>query len=145
MVSVLCAVCGSYGGRVVYPPPPRRQLALRDVLLGFLPVSKRTARLDSIPGEVLRANWSVSHQGPVSCVSAQLPFVTAALLNVLIEPALDLFKLGSTASNAAHQREFLMSRDVAPRRGLPPAMASLRTRIWHGTPKCGAPRARLFG
>ena len=44
MVSVLCAVCGSYGGRVVRrtllgkcpgTPPPWRQLALRDVLLGF--------------------------------------------------------------------------------------------------------------
>ena len=61
VVSVLCAVCGSYGGRVVRrsllsscpgAPTPGRRLALRDVLLGFLPGSKRAARLDSIPGEV---------------------------------------------------------------------------------------------
>ena len=64
VVSVLCAVCGSYGGRVVRrsllsscpgAPTPGRRLALRDVLLGFLPGSKRTARLDSVPGEVFRA------------------------------------------------------------------------------------------
>ena len=61
VVSVLCAVCGSYGGRVVRQPllsncpgaqTPGRQLALRDVLLGFLPVSKRTVHLDRVPGKV---------------------------------------------------------------------------------------------
>ena len=63
VVSVLCAVCGCYGGRVVRrsflsnclgSPTLGRQLALRDALLGFLPGSKRTARLDGVPGEGLR-------------------------------------------------------------------------------------------
>ena len=60
MVSVLCAVCGSYGGRVVRrllvsnclgAPTPGRLLSLRDVLLGFLPGSEGTARLDSTLGK----------------------------------------------------------------------------------------------
>ena len=58
VVSVLYVVCGSCGGRVVRrsllsncpgAPTPGRLLALRDVLLGFLPGSQRTARLDSVP------------------------------------------------------------------------------------------------
>ena len=36
-------------------PTPARLLALRDVLLGFLPGSKRTVHLDCVPGQVLRA------------------------------------------------------------------------------------------
>ena len=51
-------------------------------LLGFLPGSMRTARLDSIPGEVFACLvWSMSHQGPMSCVSAQfgLPVSVAVL------------------------------------------------------------------
>ena len=64
VVSVLCAACGSHGGRVVRcsllsscpgTPTPGRRLALRDVLLGFLSGSKRAALLDFVPGEVLRA------------------------------------------------------------------------------------------
>ena len=60
VVSVLCVVCGLYGGRVVRisllgncpaAPTPGRLLALR----GFLPRSHRTTRLDSILGDVLRA------------------------------------------------------------------------------------------
>ena len=63
MAAVLCAVCGSYGGRVVRQsllsscpgaPSPGRRLALRDVLLGFLPGSRRTVRLDEVPGEIAR-------------------------------------------------------------------------------------------
>ena len=54
VVSVLCVVCGSYCGRVVRRSllsnclgalTPARLRALRDVLLGFLHGSKRTARL----------------------------------------------------------------------------------------------------
>ena len=42
-------------------------LALRDVLLGFLRGSKRTARLGSIPGRSFACLvWSMSHQGPFS-------------------------------------------------------------------------------
>ena len=61
--SALC-VCGSNGGRVVRRsllsncpsvPTPAKRLALHDVLLGFLPVSKDTALLDSVPVGVLRA------------------------------------------------------------------------------------------
>ena len=64
VVSVVCAVCRSCGGRVVRrslliewlgAPTPGRRLALHGVLLGFLPVSERTARLDKVPGEVLCA------------------------------------------------------------------------------------------
>ena len=64
VVAALCAVCGSYGGRVVRlsllsrcpgAPTPGRRLALRDVLLGFLPGSRRTVRIDEVPGEVVRA------------------------------------------------------------------------------------------
>ena len=43
------------------------------------------------------------------CFCSSSPFVAAALFNVLIEPAPHLFKLGSTASIAAHQREFYVS------------------------------------
>ena len=116
VVSVLCAVCGSHSGHVVRrsllgkcpgTPPPGRLLALRDVLLGFLPGSKRTAGFDSIPGEVLRALSGTCRTRPISCVSAKFPFC------VLIEPAPDMFKLGLTASNAAYQREFYMARDGA--------------------------------
>ena len=40
----------------------------------FVPGSKRTARLDSIPGGSLACLvWSMSLQEPISCVSAQLP------------------------------------------------------------------------
>ena len=55
---------GSYGGRVVRQyllsncpgaPTLGRLLALRYVLLGFLPGSKRTVHLDCVPVEVLRA------------------------------------------------------------------------------------------
>ena len=58
VVSVLCVVCGSYGGGVVPrsllsncpgAPTSGRLLALRDVLLGFLPAPS-AARLHSIPG-----------------------------------------------------------------------------------------------
>ena len=56
VVSVFCTVCSSYGGRVVRrAPTPGRRLALRDVLLGFLPSSKRAALLDFVPGGVSRA------------------------------------------------------------------------------------------
>ena len=79
VVSAICVVCGSYGGRVVRKslldkcpgtPPLGRRLALRDVLLGFLPGSKRTARLDSVPGQV----WTMSHQRPISRVFCPAPF-----------------------------------------------------------------------
>ena len=112
-MSVLCAVCGSYGGHVVRrslpgkgsgTPPPGRLLALRDVLLGFLPGSERTARFDWSPGEVLRVKSGPAHF---------LRFCPAPFC-VLIEPAPGLFKLGLTASNAAYQREFFMARDGAP-------------------------------
>ena len=93
-MSVIFVACGSYGGR--------------------LPGAKRTARLDSIPVEILRA-WSgpCRTKGPSLAFLPSSPLVAAAVLNVLIEPAPDLFKLGPTARNAAHQRGFFMSRDVA--------------------------------
>ena len=53
---MLCAVCDSYDGRAVRrlllsnSPTSGRLLVLRDALLGFLPGSMRTARLDSILG-----------------------------------------------------------------------------------------------
>ena len=84
MVSVLCAVCGSCGGRVERrpllsncpgAPTLGRLLALRDVMLGFLSGSKRARRLDRIPGRSFACLvWSTLHQGPLSSVSAQLPF-----------------------------------------------------------------------
>ena len=73
VVSVICVVCGSYGGRVVRKspldkcpgtPPPGRRLALHDVLLGFLPGSKRT-----VPwGNLACLVWTMSHQEPISRV-----------------------------------------------------------------------------
>ena len=63
MVSEFCAVCGSHGGRVVrqalvsncHDATHGRVLALRDVLLVFLPGSKRTVHLHRVPGEGFRA------------------------------------------------------------------------------------------
>ena len=91
MVSVLCAVCGSYGGRVVRrslssncpgAPTPWRQLALRDVLLGFLPRSKRAAR---IRGEVLCAkSGPCLTRGPFIARIHPATFVAAALRDVLV-------------------------------------------------------------
>ena len=96
VVSVLCAVCGSFGGHVV-----RRsllgncpvaltpeQLALRDAPLGFLLDSKRTARLDKVLGKFLRACPFLSRFRPP-------PFATAVLRDVLLslrlnQPQLDL-------------------------------------------------------
>ena len=113
VVSVVCVVCDSYGGRVVRKslqdtcpgtPPPARRLALRDVLLGFLPGSKRTARLDSVPGEILRAKSAGAHLSR---------FCPAPFCRSSAAQCFDLVRLGPAASNAAHQREFFMSRDVA--------------------------------
>ena len=77
-VSVLCAVCGSYGGRVV-----RRSLLGKcpgTPLLGrrlAVPGSKRSARLDSIPGKVLRAQ-----SGPCRIRGHVLRFCPAPLLSL---------------------------------------------------------------
>ena len=74
MVSVLCAVCGSCGGRAV------RRALLRNCpgapTLGrlLLPGSKRAARLDRIPGRSFACLVWSTLQGPLSSVSAQLPF-----------------------------------------------------------------------
>ena len=120
---------------------------LRDVLLGFLPGSKRTARLDSIPGEVLRAL-----SGPCRTRGPSLEFSCPALLlsqqrcvNVLVELALDLFKLGILPS--ASPRTSLGVGDVSCRwhelrlyggvfrqRWFRPQMRSCP-----GSPTCGAP------
>ena len=62
VVSVLCVSCGSCGARVVRRsvlsecPGARRRLAFKDVLLGLLPGSKRTAR----------TGFCVPHQEPSS-------------------------------------------------------------------------------
>ena len=85
MVSVICVVCGSYGGRMVRKspldkcpgtPPLGRRLALRGVLLGFLLGSKRAARLDSIPGVILGAQT-----GPCRTRGPSLAFLSSSLLS----------------------------------------------------------------
>ena len=60
MVSVICVVCGAYGGRVVRKSMPRNSAnwkAAGSARLVFVGVScsECTARLDSVPGETLRA------------------------------------------------------------------------------------------
>ena len=92
-LSVLCVVCGSHGGHVVRrsllsicpgAPTPGRLLALREVLLRFLSGSKRTARLDSIPVEVLRAQPDPCRtRGPFLAFLPSSLFVAAALRDVL--------------------------------------------------------------
>ena len=98
VVSVICAVCGSSGGRVVRrsllstcpgAPTPGRRLALRDVLLGFLPGSKRAVLLDLFLEEFSVPSRSLLHQGP------SLPVLPSSLLAAIssratIEPVLNL-------------------------------------------------------
>ena len=86
MVYLFCAVCGSYGGRVVRrslpserfgAPTAGRRPALHFVLLDFLPGSKRTARVDCVLGEVLRAQSGPCRtKGPLL---SHVPFATSFL------------------------------------------------------------------
>ena len=82
VVSVICVVCGSYGGRVVRKslldkcpgtPPRGRRLALLDVLLGLLLGSKRTARQCSWRN-LACLDWTMSHQEPISRVFCPASF-----------------------------------------------------------------------
>ena len=145
MVSVLCAVCGSYGGRVAQQsllsncfgaPTPGRLLALRDELSRFLPGSKRTVHLDSVPwGGFACLVWSMSQQGPISCPGSPSSLVAAALLNVAMEPALNLPKLHLSVSDAVLQLERLclvLQHEWFSRRSRPPAKKSPQTRSCQG-------------
>ena len=120
VVSVHCAVCCSHSGRVVRRSllsncpgalTAGRLLALRDVLLGLLPGSKRAARLDRIPEEVLRAS-----SGPCRTRSISCPFsfvvLQAALLHVLIELALNLRQCRCASAGASMSRA--VARVVSP-------------------------------
>ena len=83
-----------------------RLLALREVLLGFLPGSKRTAHLDCVHGEVWRAKSGPCRaRGPLISRFGQLLFLAAVLLVVAIEPVLNLPKIDLSVSIAALQLE----------------------------------------
>ena len=125
--SVLCAVCGRVVRQSLLSncrgaPTLGRQLALRDVLLGFLAGSMRTARLDSIPGEVLRAQSGPCRTRGHFLRFRPAPFfVAAALLNVVIEPALNLPELDLSVSVAVLQLErscLVLQHEWCPRERL---------------------------
>ena len=120
---MICVVCSSCGGRVVRrsllsncpgAPTPGRLLAVRDVLLGLLPGSKRTARLDSIPVEVLRAQSGPCRtRGPSLAFLPSSVFVAAALRDELTSLRLaspsSAFSLASLCSSL----ELIMSHAAA--------------------------------
>ena len=151
MVSVRCAVYGSYGGRVVRSsllsncpgaPTLGRLLALRDVLLRFLPGFQRTARLDSIPGEVLRVKSGPRRtRGPFLAFSAQLPFCRSSAAGCFDRACAEPVqaRLYRQHRRAPAGVSCLVSwHELCPRRDLPPAMVSPGTRSCQGSPACGA-------
>ena len=112
MVSVLCAVCGSYGGLGATISAQQQPCATCLLTLRTFPAgSKALYVLPVFLGEVLRA-WSgpCCTRGLFFAFCSAPSFVTAVLINVfMIELALDLSKFDIFASIAAHQRELHVS------------------------------------